>query len=108
MVELRRVTTMRDEELAYREIALLYEQTFGERIRAGVEWVAPLFHACVTGVRCDHNVGKGDQRRETIARAVDVLAAIFHGREHADLLRLRTPGLRHELGRDRTFIVESV
>ena len=87
MAELRRVMTMPDEELAYQEIAALYEETFGERIRAGVQWVAPLFHSCTTGVVCDANVAKCDTRKEAIARAVDVLATIFHGREQAELLR---------------------
>ena len=86
--------TMPDEELAYQEIAALYEETFGERIRAGVEWVAPLFHSCTTGVVCDPHVARCDARKETIARAVDVLATIFHGRMHAELLRQRTSGVK--------------
>ena len=87
MAELRRVMTMPDEELAYQEIAALYEETYGERIRAGVQWVAPLFHSCTTGVVCDPNVARCDARRETIARTADVLATIFHGRKRAELLR---------------------
>ena len=79
--------TMPDEERAYHEIAALYEETFGERIRAGVQWVAPLFHSCTTGVVCDPDVAKCDTRKETIARTVDVLATIFHGRKQAELLR---------------------
>src|SRR5678815_4966173 len=92
MAELKRVMTMPDEELAYQEIATLYEETFGERMRAGVEWVAPLFHACTTGVVCDSNVAKCNTRKETIARTTEVLAMIFHGRMQAELLRQRTVG----------------
>ena len=84
--------TMPDEELAYREIAALYEETYGERIRAGVEWVGRLFHSCTTGVVCDPDVATRDRRKETIARTADVLATIFHGREQADVLRRRTLG----------------
>jgi hypothetical protein len=94
MVELRRVMTMPEEELAYQEIAALYEETFGERIRAGVEWVGRLFHACTTGVACDPDVAACDRRKETIARTTDVLATIFHGREQAELLRQRTAGMK--------------
>jgi hypothetical protein len=94
MAKLRRMTAMTDGEAAYKEIAALYEETFGERIRAGVEWVVPLFHSCTTGVVCDQSVERSDARKETIARTIDVLATIFHGREQADLLRQRTLGLR--------------
>jgi hypothetical protein len=95
MAELRRVMTMPDEELAYREIAALYEETFGERIRAGAEWVGRLFHSCTTGVVCDPDVATCDRRKETIARTTDVLATIFHGREQAELLRQRTLGIKN-------------
>ena len=90
---------MPDEELAYQEIAALYEETFGERIRAGVEWVAPLFHSCTTGVVCDPNVARCDARKETIARAVDVLATIFHGRKQAELLRQKTQRVKQGASR---------
>jgi len=99
MAELRRVMTMPDEERAYHEIAALYEETFGEQIRAGVQWVAPLFHSCTTGVVCDPNVPKCDTRKETIARTVDVLATIFHGREQAQLLRRRASGTKQASSR---------
>jgi hypothetical protein len=94
MAELRRVMTMSVEELAYQDIAALYEATFGERIRAGAQWVAPLFHSCTTGVACDPNVAKCDARKETIARTVDVIATIFHGRKEAELLRQRALDMR--------------
>jgi len=95
MAKLKRMTTMTDGEAAYKEIAALYEQTFGERIRAGVEWVVPLFHSCATGVVCDPNVARNDAPRETIARTIDVLATIFHGRKQAELLRQGTLGMKH-------------
>ena len=91
---------MPDEELAYREIAALYEETFGERIRAGVEWVGRLFHSCSTGVVCDPDVATCDRRKETIARTADVVATMFHGREQAEVLRQRT--LRVKNGSSRS------
>jgi len=94
MAKLKRVTAMTDGEAAYKEIAALYEETFGERIRAGVDWVVPLFHSCATGVVCDQNVARSEAREETIARTIDVLATIFHGRKQAELLRQRTLGMK--------------
>ena len=79
--------TMTESEIAYMQIAALYEKTFGERIRAGVEWVAPVFHSCGVGVACDPGVAKCDRQEETIARTTDVLATIFHGRKQAEVLR---------------------
>jgi len=100
MADLRSVTTMPDEERAYEEIATLYQETFGERIRAGVQWVAPLFHSCTTGVVCDPNVANCDRRKETIARTTDVVATIFYGRKQAELLRQRTR--RMKTGRSKS------
>ena len=85
---------MTDEELAYQEIAALYEETFGERIRAGAGWVAPLFHSCKTGVACDSNVAKCDAHDETIARTADALATIFYGRKQAESLRQKAARTR--------------
>jgi len=95
MAKLNKMTAMTDGEAAYKEIAALYEQTFGEPIRAGVDWVAPLFHSCATGVVCDRDVDRRDARKETIARTADVLATIFHGRKQAELLRRRALGMKH-------------
>jgi len=94
---------MPDEELAYQEIAALYEETFGERIRAGVEWVAPLFHSCTTGVVCDPNVARCDARKETIARAVDVLATIFHGRKQAEVAASENVGCEAGFFEERKY-----